>query len=92
MKDDSLSLEAADGQRIYVYGWLPGGTPKAVVQIAHGAAEHAGRYARVAAVLVTPDAVYANVTADTGGPPHSSVATASPASAAGTLWSAMLAS
>jgi len=61
MKDDSLSLEAADGQRIHVYRWLAGGTPKAIVQIAHGAAEHAGRYARLAAALVAGGyGVYAN--------------------------------
>jgi len=52
MKDDSFTLEAADGQRIHVHGWLPEGQPRAVVQIAHGAAEHAGRYARLATALV----------------------------------------
>jgi alpha-beta hydrolase superfamily lysophospholipase len=61
MKNDTFILEAADGQRIHVYRWLPEEPPRAVVQIAHGAAEHAGRYARVAAALVTAGyAAYAN--------------------------------
>jgi alpha-beta hydrolase superfamily lysophospholipase len=60
MKDDTFTFEAADGQRIHVYRWLPVG-PQAAVQIAHGAAEHAGRYRRLAAVLVAAGyAVYAN--------------------------------
>jgi alpha-beta hydrolase superfamily lysophospholipase len=61
MKDDTFTLDAADGQRIHVYRWLSQGPPKAAVQIAHGAAEHAGRYRRLAAVLVAAGyAVYAN--------------------------------
>src|SRR6266542_2065976 len=61
MQDDTFTFEGADGQRIHVYRWIPVGPPKAAVQIAHGAAEHAGRYRRVAAVLVAAGyAVYAN--------------------------------
>jgi alpha-beta hydrolase superfamily lysophospholipase len=61
MKDDTFAFEGAYGQRIHVYRWLPIGAPKAAVQIAHGAAEHAGRYRRVADVLVAAGyAVYAN--------------------------------
>jgi len=61
MQDDTFVFEGADRQRIHVYRWLPAGPPKAAVQIAHGAAEHAGRYRRVAAVLVAAGhAVYAN--------------------------------
>lgn len=61
MQDDSFTFEGADHQRIHVYRWLPAGRVKAAVQIAHGAAEHAGRYRRVAAVLVAAGyAVYAN--------------------------------
>jgi alpha-beta hydrolase superfamily lysophospholipase len=60
MKDDSFTFQAADGQRIHVYRWLPE-QPRAVVQIAHGAAEHAARYARLATALVAAGyAVYAN--------------------------------
>lgn len=48
---------AADGTRIATYTWLPydtgdsGGRPRALVQIAHGAAEHARRYDRFARFL-----------------------------------------
>jgi alpha-beta hydrolase superfamily lysophospholipase len=47
----ALTLPAADGVTLFVYRWLPAAPPKAVVQIAHGLAEHAGRYARLAAAL-----------------------------------------
>jgi alpha-beta hydrolase superfamily lysophospholipase len=61
MKDDAFTFEAADGQRIHVYRWLPVEQPRAVVQIVHGAAEHAGRYGRFATALVAAGyAVYAN--------------------------------
>jgi len=42
----------ADGIQLQGYEWLPAGTaPRAVVLIAHGMAEHAGRYARFAEAL-----------------------------------------
>ncbi|MGH4036079.1 alpha/beta fold hydrolase [Actinomycetota bacterium Odt1-20B] len=42
-------LTAADGVPVATYTWLPaGGRPRAFVQIAHGAAEHALRYDRFA--------------------------------------------
>lgn len=55
-------LPAADsGGELFVYRWLPQRPPKAVVQIAHGLAEHAGRYARLAQALTDAGyAVYAN--------------------------------
>jgi alpha-beta hydrolase superfamily lysophospholipase len=34
--------------QLYVYRWAPAGAPKAIVLIAHGMAEHAARYARLA--------------------------------------------
>jgi alpha-beta hydrolase superfamily lysophospholipase len=42
-----------DGFEIFVYKWSPepGGAPRGVVQIAHGAAEHALRYERFATFL-----------------------------------------
>ena len=43
---------ADDGAKIFVYRWWPEGEPRAVVQIAHGMAEHAARYAPLAAALV----------------------------------------
>jgi alpha-beta hydrolase superfamily lysophospholipase len=44
-------LATADGSRLAIYDWLPEIRPKAVVQIVHGLAEHAGRYAAFAAAL-----------------------------------------
>ena len=58
---DSFLLRANDGTDLFVYRWLPATAPRAVVQIAHGAAEHAGRYARIAGELTKAGyAVYAN--------------------------------
>jgi acylglycerol lipase len=48
------------GRKLYWQGWLPDGDPKAVVFIAHGLAEHGGRYAHVGAALAERGyAVYA---------------------------------
>ena len=53
--DQPFTLKAAAGTEndidIYVHRWLPSGPAKAVIQIVHGLAEHAGRYARLAAAL-----------------------------------------
>lgn len=50
-----FTLKAAAGTGndidIYVHRWLPSGPIKAVIQIVHGLAEHAGRYSRLAAAL-----------------------------------------
>ncbi|HVC41344.1 MAG TPA: lysophospholipase [Candidatus Saccharimonadales bacterium] len=43
------------GLRIHTRTWLPAGPPAGVVVIAHGFAEHGGRYAAVAARLVAGD-------------------------------------
>ena len=57
----TFTIEAFDTTVLFVYRWLPERPAKAVVQIAHGWAEHAGRYARVADVLCREGyAVYAN--------------------------------
>jgi alpha-beta hydrolase superfamily lysophospholipase len=62
----TFTLTTPDGVDLFVYRWLPNGgprndRPKAVVQIAHGLAEHAARYARLAAALNAAGyAVYAN--------------------------------
>ncbi|MBY4638116.1 lysophospholipase [Sphingopyxis sp. XHP0097] len=42
---------AAAGARLHVTRWLPAAPPKAIVLLAHGYAEHAGRYGHVAARL-----------------------------------------
>ena len=51
MQESNFSFEAADGVRIFVYRWLPQTQARAAVQIAHGLAEHAGRYRRLAEAL-----------------------------------------
>ncbi len=61
MQATTFPLKAQDGALLFVHRWLPERPLKAVVQIAHGWAEHAGRYARVAEVLYREGyAVYAN--------------------------------
>ena len=53
-------LSGAGGLRIYWQAWHGDGEPRTVVVIAHGAGEHSGRYAHVAARLVEDGhAVYA---------------------------------
>jgi alpha-beta hydrolase superfamily lysophospholipase len=61
MQASTFILSALDGVPLFVYRWLPEQAPRAVVQIAHGWAEHAGRYSRVAAALCGEGyAVYAD--------------------------------
>src|SRR5580693_7162988 len=63
MRADTFRFKADDQKELFVYRWLPdeGAPRKAIVHIAHGMAEHAGRYARVAEALVAAGyAVYAN--------------------------------
>lgn len=48
-----FTIEGADGQTVAAYRWSDDAvTPRGVLQIAHGASEHAMRYARVAEFLV----------------------------------------
>ncbi|WP_342779932.1 lysophospholipase [Leekyejoonella antrihumi] len=47
----TFPLETHDGTQLQVYRWLPDGPPTAIVQLAHGMAEHAGRYERFAKAL-----------------------------------------
>lgn len=55
------TIAANDGTALYVYVWKPEGAPKAIVQIAHGMAEHAQRYERFAQALTAAGyVVYAN--------------------------------
>lgn len=50
-----------DGLNVHVHEWLPEAAPRGVVQIAHGRAEHGGRYAPLARALNDIGfAVYAN--------------------------------
>jgi alpha-beta hydrolase superfamily lysophospholipase len=61
--DTTFTIQDSQGFAIFVYKWAPppGGRPKGVVQIAHGAAEHALRYKRFALFLNAAGyIVYAN--------------------------------
>ncbi len=52
MKPDTFTFTSkADGTVVACYRWMPKGPPKAVVQIAHGMAEHGARYSRFAGAL-----------------------------------------
>jgi alpha-beta hydrolase superfamily lysophospholipase len=63
MRSSDFTHQASDGKGLFVYRFLPDEGTKvlAVVHIAHGMAEHAARYARVAEALTAAGyAVYAN--------------------------------
>jgi len=63
MRDQPFTFTTSDGHELFVHRWLPDGAvkTKAVVHLAHGMAEHAGRYARLAEALTAKGyAVYAN--------------------------------
>jgi alpha-beta hydrolase superfamily lysophospholipase len=57
MRSESRNIEAKDGTSLHIDIWMPEGAPKRVVVVAHGGAEHAGRYARLAADLVLEGAL-----------------------------------
>ncbi len=52
MKHEEKSFTTRDGINIVYQVWRPEGTPKGIVQIVHGLAEHAGRYVNVVNKLV----------------------------------------
>lgn len=61
MKHETFRLTRPDGTTVFAQAWRPEGEPRAVVQVAHGMAEHSDRYARFASALVPRGyAVYAN--------------------------------
>jgi alpha-beta hydrolase superfamily lysophospholipase len=63
MRETIVPFEAADGARIHVVRWAPDdeGAVTRVMHVAHGMAEHSGRYARLAERLVSAGfVVYAN--------------------------------
>jgi alpha-beta hydrolase superfamily lysophospholipase len=61
MRSDTFTLPADDGAALFVHRFLPDGTPRAVIHVAHGMAEHGARYARLAAALTAEGfAVYAD--------------------------------
>lgn len=63
MRSNTTSFAANDGVELFVYHWTPDNMQQAkgVIHIAHGLAEHAARYARVAEALTNAGyIVYAN--------------------------------
>lgn len=59
-RHDDGRLAGAGGLEIYWQAWLPDGEPRVLVLLAHGGAEHSGRYAWTAGELVARGyAVYA---------------------------------
>jgi alpha-beta hydrolase superfamily lysophospholipase len=61
MPGSEFAFRADDGETLLARRWLPEGPPRAIVQIAHGLAEHSARYARLASALNAAGyAVYAN--------------------------------
>ncbi len=59
---DHFEITADDGAKLTVFAWPPIGRTRAVIQLAHGAAEHLLRYDRLANALA--EAGYAAVGAD----------------------------
>ena len=58
---NSFKFSGCDGLQIHCHNWMPRQATKAVVQIAHGMAEHGARYERLAGKLTDAGlAVYAN--------------------------------
>lgn len=51
MKTEEFYNTASDGKKIHVYHWAPNGSVTSVLMVAHGMAEHAARYARLAEFL-----------------------------------------
>lgn len=51
MQQSEFRLPAPDGVAVFVRSFLPDTSPRGIVQIAHGMAEHGARYARFAAAL-----------------------------------------
>lgn len=53
MQAHQFFLSSVDNHRIFVRSWMPeAGTPRAIIQILHGMAEHCSRYEPVATLLV----------------------------------------
>jgi alpha-beta hydrolase superfamily lysophospholipase len=61
MPATSFTIRVANGVEVFLRCWTPDGAAKAAVQIAHGLAEHGGRYGRLAHALTAAGyAVYAS--------------------------------
>ena len=62
MIHDTFWLTASDHSRLFVNQWLPATPLKAVILLAHGMAEHSGRYGRLAEKLCEQGTVSAHRT------------------------------
>ncbi|MEC4166774.1 MULTISPECIES: lysophospholipase [unclassified Pseudomonas] len=51
MTPETFWLDANDRSGLFVNQWLPAGTPKAIVLLVHGMAEHSGRYSLLGKTL-----------------------------------------
>ena len=51
MQENSITVTTADGIELQTFRWAPEGSPRAVVQVQHGLAEHAARYRRFGQAL-----------------------------------------
>lgn len=51
MQENSITVATADGIELQTFRWAPEGSPRAVVQVQHGLAEHAARYRRFGQAL-----------------------------------------
>ncbi|MDD4921287.1 MAG: alpha/beta hydrolase [Bacteroidales bacterium] len=51
MKQQNRFFTDQEGTSVFLHQWLPDGEPKAILQLVHGMAEHAGRYERLARFL-----------------------------------------
>lgn len=61
MRSEQFAIKTVDNIEVHVNEWLPDDKPRGVVQIAHGMAEHSGRYKRFAEALTAEGfAVFAN--------------------------------
>ena len=59
MHSSTFRMRTPDDVAVFVRRWFPDTSPRAAVRIAHGVAEHSGRYARLAeALTVAGYAVY----------------------------------
>jgi alpha-beta hydrolase superfamily lysophospholipase len=61
MQGETMTIASPDGHAIFTRVWRPEASPRAVVQIVHGLAEHSARYDRLAHALTAAGfAVYAH--------------------------------
>ncbi len=61
MEETIFTLDTPDGAALEVHCWSPESDPRAIVQLAHGMGEHAGRYRRLGEALTEAGyVVYAN--------------------------------